>query len=804
MGVLGFILKCLSLPCRIVCGRFFRLFSRSKRIGLLSGFIVVYAAVSIVIYAQSSLHDTANASSSSQLQMTGFVQTMGKNKKQPMHLKLPTSSPDDFSACLLVMDDNHYLIEWLAYHYHSANLRNLIIVSDEKSVTSPLEVLERWKGKMDILQWKDEHYFTPKEFEDAQEAAVSYFGHGTPQNLIMHRARQRLFYYKCLKNFQDRGKSWVLLTDTDEFVRINYDTAEASNIPALPIQQPGSVSALLQQHSVSSSPANVKDNMPLHVLQSSPCVQVPRLRFSGGEEITTMVEGTTATSTFNTSNFLTMRWTTHASPTDYKSNKISKAIVDVSRILAKDLLPVDSIHLPVRAVCEQRRLHLRAPQSLLVIHHYLGDLPQYLYRENDARNLRSIDQYFSRQSIVNPQTSNAMQPWLGGFVKNMMKESSFDPSRQQHGNNPPSTTAADLLEGVGKLQPKSWYTYDGPPNQDRCALCFFGLPRAYKTMVLPSIVRNLLLPNARHNCDIYVHHYKQYEEVAGRRNRGGKINPDDIFLLEAAVQQVAATHGPKDGRNANRIPNVAFTYDTDAMFLEKRKDLLDKYHNTMGPDGKPAYFPWGTKTYTSTSLDNIVRQWHSIEFAYKLLDHYAKQNGVTYSRVGMFRNDAMYLTPIDIALMDKGQPDTKNNHVVIAPFAQYPINDRMVYGPYDAVKIWSTKRFELIEKRVQLAKDPGFEMHSERFLNSTVFPAMEELGFERHMNRDICFVRTRADEAALANDCAVGGLTRGFGKMNKKALVEDIVGKNCTSYKMGFKWLGVGCGDSIEYHDGRD
>jgi hypothetical protein len=796
MGAFGSILKFLTSACRLICVCFFRLCRRSKRVGLLAGLIVIYSTVWVAIYSQNALHDAANPSSSHQLVLSSFTKNNNNNNNEPLHWKLQSTSSDDFSACLLVMDDNHYLIEWLAYHYHAANLRNLIIVSDENSMTSPHEVLDRWKGRMDILQWKDEHYFTPKEFQDAQEEVVNYFGHDMPSNLILHRARQRLFYYKCLQNFQQRGKSWVLLTDTDEFVRINYDTAQSSNLPALPIQQPGSVSSFLQQHSTSTSPVSVKDNMPLYALQSSPCVQVPRLRFAGGNETTTVIEG----SSFNANNFLTLRWKTHAPPTDYKKNKISKAIVDVSRIPAKDILPVDSIHLPVRAVCEQRRLHLRTAQSLLVIHHYLGDLPQYLYRENDARNLRSIEEYTTSRSIANPQISNVIQPWLDGFIKNM-NQASFD--FMQHGNAP-STTGKDLLKGVGQLQPKSWYTYHGPPNQDRCALCFFGLPRAYKTMVLPSIVRNLLIPNVRHNCDIYVHHYKQYEEEAGRRNRGGKINPDDIFLLEAAAKQVAEIHGPKDGRNAHRIPNIAFTYDTDAMFLEKRKALLDKYHNTMGPDGKPAYFPWGTKTYTSASLDNMVRQWHSIEFAYKLLDHHAKQRDVTYSRVGMFRNDAMYLTPIDIAMLDKGQADTKNKHVVVAPFAQYPINDRMIYGPYDAVKIWSTKRFELIEKRVQLAKDPGFEMHSERFLNASVFPAIQELGFETTMNRDICFVRTRADEAALANDCSVGGLTRGFGNMNKKALVEDIVGKNCTSYKMGFKWLGVGCGEGIDYHDGLD
>jgi hypothetical protein len=32
---------------------------------------------------------------------------------------------EGFSSCLLVMDDNPYLIEWLAYHYQSLPLKRL-------------------------------------------------------------------------------------------------------------------------------------------------------------------------------------------------------------------------------------------------------------------------------------------------------------------------------------------------------------------------------------------------------------------------------------------------------------------------------------------------------------------------------------------------------------------------------------------------------------------------------------------------------------------------------------------------------
>ena len=42
----------------------------------------------------------------------------------------PLDHNEGFSSCLLIMDDNHYLIEWLAYHYHVLPLRRLIVATD--------------------------------------------------------------------------------------------------------------------------------------------------------------------------------------------------------------------------------------------------------------------------------------------------------------------------------------------------------------------------------------------------------------------------------------------------------------------------------------------------------------------------------------------------------------------------------------------------------------------------------------------------------------------------------------------------
>jgi hypothetical protein len=189
---------------------------------------------------------------------------------------------------------------------------------------------------------------------------------------------------------------------------------------------------------------------------------------------------------------------------------------------------------------------------------------------------RSYEQWQLNQRLKNPQTDDNIRPWLSGLVR-------------RHPNS-----AKELLQGVGQLEPKSWKTFYGNPDLGRCALCFFGLARAYRSMVLPSIIRNLLIPNARHNCDIYVHYYQQYEEVAGRKNRGGKVDPNEIFLLEQATRAVQRHYGPKLGRNV-REPHVAFTYDTEDQFNGTRGVALKRYQQTTLPDGKPAYFPWKEK-----------------------------------------------------------------------------------------------------------------------------------------------------------------------------------------------------------------
>ena len=67
--------------------------------------------------------------------------------------------------------------------------------------------------------------------------------------------------------------------------------------------------------------------------------------------------------------------------------------------------------------------------------------------------------------------------------------------------------------------------------------------------------------------------------------------------------------------------------DDDASFERARPDRLEwrKFH----PHGHDWVFP--------NSIDNVIKEWHSIESVWRLME----ARGNTYSRVGLFRLDSL-------------------------------------------------------------------------------------------------------------------------------------------------------------------
>jgi len=119
---------------------------------------------------------------------------------------------------LLVMDDNQYFVEWLAYHYHVMPLRRLIAAIDPKSITSPIPILNRWKVRIDITVWND----------------ADTFPNGAPRPSHLtgsteYMTRQRAFIGTCLKRLKQEDRGWTLITDTDEYTLLNPLARDPSN-----------------------------------------------------------------------------------------------------------------------------------------------------------------------------------------------------------------------------------------------------------------------------------------------------------------------------------------------------------------------------------------------------------------------------------------------------------------------------------------------------------------------------------------------------------------------------------------------
>jgi hypothetical protein len=325
-------------------------------------------------------------------------------------------------------------------------------------------------------------------------------------------------------------------------------------------------------------------------------------------------------------------------------------------------------------------------------------------------------------------------------------------------------------------------------TEERCAINIYGLPRAFASIVLPSLVRNVIKPNAAYNCDYFIHYYNLTTEVSGRSGQGGDVNPQEILLLrEQVLQEHAKAHPDKPTPTSS----VIYAVSQEGDFWKQYSHLIHKIHNAKDADGNYLYFPWKAKTYTfPTTVDNIIKMWHSIQSVWNLMDQYALDrqyaNNIKYTRVAMLRADVMYLTPIDIWTEANGiHRNIKNDQAVIPGFGRHPVSDRLIYGPYDAVKPWANMRFRALESHVEWMQtnDPGWAMHSERFVNYTIIPRIQKLGYQVTEHDTMCFFRARADESVWITDCSSADLN--VSKVTStlpsdiKGAVQRLLGRKC-------------------------
>jgi hypothetical protein len=123
----------------------------------------------------------------------------------------------------------------------------------------------------------------------------------------------------------------------------------------------------------------------------------------------------------------------------------------------------------------------------------------------------------------------------------------------------------------------------------------------------------------------------------------------------------------------------------------------------------------------------------------------------------------------------------------------------MFYGPAAAAKIWATQRLARLENHVHeriLQLEPGFGMHSERYLYYTIFPAiLNETQVEIAEDDGICLLRARADESVWINDCDSSSTTNKNSNNNNnnnsrgtmdeyRAMIEDMIGRTCQQSRL--------------------
>jgi hypothetical protein len=339
--------------------------------------------------------------------------------------KSDVGATESMAACLLVMDDNHWLIEWLAFHYHVLPLRTLVVVQDPHSKTSPMPILERWEKYMNITVWDDRKFIKPWVMRQHDAGKLPQWR--------MHRFRQQFFYPACLRELKSASSQtftqWVLMVDTDELVRPNPYYTWQSGQP-LELSRPGIVLSSLKEY-----------ERHLDRSRHPACLHIPRLQMSSR----TMDDGDqkSVQSTLwsrvivNASHLLTTSWFYHPGKEISTGHEHldGKNLINVGRIKESNIpSKVGSVHYVLPDVCPVK---VQRNETPILIHHYLGTLEQYTSRSDPRDSIpgrRARDKALY-QSYKGDVKDTSLAAWLPGFIESVGADE-----------------AQRLLHGVGKVQ----------------------------------------------------------------------------------------------------------------------------------------------------------------------------------------------------------------------------------------------------------------------------------------------------------------------------------------------------------------
>ena len=319
----------------------------------------------------------------------------------------PRNLGDYFGVCLLVMDDNHYLPEWLAYHYTFLPLRRLIVAVDPKSRTSPSGIFDRFRGLMNITEWGD-NKFLPVGF-DSLSGSDEHMNVDNP--IAIHRYRQKYFYKACTEALKEESSTtWVAFVDSDEYIAPNWGAKNLKNAKARDL--------IVHYNNQMTVLDIFRANRRMNLKFKSPCLPMRRIpvtiRESPHDEVCRNVPDGINASTLMTLRF---RYARDVRP-DYIPGK---SMVDLSRVNASDIRSHNhNVHRPVRSVCTEVDLWLARRRSPFVVYHYPGTLDAFLFRKDPRNGTRTEEQYYGKYSNMTELfEEDSARFWIFRFVENV-------------------------------------------------------------------------------------------------------------------------------------------------------------------------------------------------------------------------------------------------------------------------------------------------------------------------------------------------------------------------------------------------
>lgn len=342
-----------------------------------------------------------------------------------------------FSACMLVMDDNHRLTEWMAYHYHVLPLRYMIVAVDPRSKTSPTHILNQWRKRgVHIIEWNDRDFWRSdlklRPIPDDAELQTKR---------DRHRGRQKYFYKQCLIRCKKDHRTWVSLHDSDEFLVYNHAGGDKfeewerrrSKTSRMPRMKPSQTPPTTAEAGAMIHYINQERAAGLKYYQS-PCIGVPRTMFGADEsQVDDKAVVKQVPKDFHWAAPLmdTLKYRQHATRNDFVKNALGKVIIDVSRVNVAKTPYFMSLHRPIKKLCPSPWINDWS--AGLRINHYLGSWHSYSFRDDSRRgNERSWEQWTYKAMTLGENTDDNIRPWLSGLIENEGED-----------------VASDMLQNVG-------------------------------------------------------------------------------------------------------------------------------------------------------------------------------------------------------------------------------------------------------------------------------------------------------------------------------------------------------------------